>query len=111
MWVRGCQNLPEVKIASKMPLVEPLLATGYVGDRKTIPPDRRYPVPEAKITIREDASLRIEADTPLVDHEGNVIPTPEGRPYSLCRCGGSSRKLFCDGSHKTNGFDGTLARE
>ena len=77
---------------------------------KTIPPDRRQPVPEAKITIRENASLLIEADTPLVDHEGNVIPTPEGRPYALCRCGGSSRKPFCDGSHKTNGFDGLLAQ-
>ena len=67
-------------------------------------------MPVAKITIRENASLLIEADTPLFDHEGNAVPTPEGRPYSLCRCGGSGRKPFCDGSHKTNGFDGTLAQ-
>lgn len=62
-----------------------------------------------QITVRENASLKIEGDVRLLDHEGNVLPTPEGRPYSLCRCGASSNKPFCDGTHKTNGFDGTLA--
>ena len=66
---------------------------------------------DARITIRENGSLRIEGEIPLYDHEGNPLTIPTGKPYALCRCGGSSRKLFCDGSHKTNGFDGTLARE
>src|SRR5580700_97859 len=26
---------------------------------------------------------------------------------ALCRCGGSTHKPFCDGTHATTGFDGT----
>jgi len=29
------------------------------------------------------------------------------RTVALCRCGGSSNKPFCDGTHSRNGFDGT----
>jgi uncharacterized Fe-S cluster protein YjdI len=38
----------------------------------------------------------------VVDAEGNVLF--EGERAALCRCGGSSNKPFCDGTHKTNGF-------
>lgn len=64
---------------------------------------------DVKITVNRNASLRVEGGVPLFDHEGNRIPTPEGRPYSLCRCGQSARKPFCDASHKHCDFDGTLA--
>ena len=63
------------------------------------------------IKIRENGPLLIDGDIALCDSEGNPVATPEGKPYALCRCGSSSRKPFCDGSHKTNGFDGTLAVE
>ncbi len=66
---------------------------------------------DARITIRGNGSLRIEGEFPLYDHEGNPLTIPTGKPYALCRCGGSSRKPLRDGSHTTNGFDGTLARE
>ena len=66
---------------------------------------------DAKITIRENGSLRIDGEVPLYDHEGNPLTIPADKPYALCRCGGSSRKPFCDGSHKASGFDGTLAGE
>jgi CDGSH-type Zn-finger protein len=33
----------------------------------------------------------------------------EGKNVTLCRCGASQRKPFCDGGHKSSGFDGTCA--
>ncbi len=61
------------------------------------------------ITVRKNGSLGISAEDAaqitLVDSQGQVIPPrAEGRPMSLCRCGASSVKPFCDGSHKELGF-------
>jgi CDGSH-type Zn-finger protein len=30
---------------------------------------------------------------------------------AVCRCGGSARKPFCDGTHRDAGFDGTCLRQ
>ena len=62
---------------------------------------------EVRITVRP-GSLKVEGDVPLFDAEGNRIPTPEGRPYALCRCGHSKDKPFCDSTHKTIEWDGSL---
>ena len=60
----------------------------------------------------QTTELRASANGPLllsggvriVDAEGNVLY--EGEKAALCRCGGSSNKPFCDGTHKNNGFCG-----
>jgi 3-phenylpropionate/trans-cinnamate dioxygenase ferredoxin subunit len=42
----------------------------------------------------------------VLDAEGvQLVPEP-GRRIALCRCGGSSTKPFCDGTHRRNGFVG-----
>ena len=51
------------------------------------------------ITVKDNGSLRVEGEFTLVDVEGNVIPH-DGPAVSLCRCGHSANKPFCDGSHK-----------
>lgn len=58
------------------------------------------------ITVRKDGPYRVEGDFTLLDHEGNRIETTPGKPISLCRCGASTRKPICDGTHSKIGFRG-----
>lgn len=58
---------------------------------------------EAKITIRDNGSLRVSGPVKLVDAEGNEFET--GEQFSLCRCGASENKPFCDGSHRRINFE------
>jgi CDGSH-type Zn-finger protein len=39
----------------------------------------------------------------IVGAGGQLLTAAPGR-IALCRCGGSSTKPFCDGTHKRNGF-------
>ena len=55
-----------------------------------------------KIFAKPNGSLRITGKVDFVDAEGNVIETKEN--ISLCRCGQSKEKPFCDGSHREAGF-------
>ncbi len=69
------------------------------------------------IKVRNNGPYAIDLTTGginLVDADGNPIPLPEGKTtIALCRCGGSSRKPFCDGTHSKIGFKGAeqAARE
>jgi CDGSH-type Zn-finger protein len=56
------------------------------------------------IRVRQNGSLLVEGeDVRLVDWNGVEYQVPK-RPFSLCRCGGSTRKPFCDGTHSKIGF-------
>jgi CDGSH-type Zn-finger protein len=66
----------------------------------------------AKICVRNDGPLRVEGEFELVDAEGQPYGLGGRTNIALCRCGHSASKPFCDGSHKTSGFqDGQKARE
>jgi len=59
----------------------------------------------AKITVRKNASLLVEGDdVTVVDWNGTEYPLAK-RPFTLCRCGASTRKPFCDGTHSRVGFE------
>lgn len=58
------------------------------------------------IKIRENGPLLVEGEFRLVDAEGNEVPIVK---KALCRCGGSTMKPFCDGTHSKIGFQGAIA--
>lgn len=54
-----------------------------------------------KITVNSNGSLKIEGDDfEIVDKEGKLYGLQGRTVVSLCRCGRSANKPFCDGSHK-----------
>jgi CDGSH-type Zn-finger protein len=59
-----------------------------------------------KITIRDNGPLLVDGDFTLVDAAGNEVPI---KKKALCRCGGSTTKPFCDGTHSKIGFQGAIA--
>jgi CDGSH-type Zn-finger protein len=64
-----------------------------------------------KIMIRNNGSIRVEGDFELYDMDGNKFDLSGRTSISLCRCGQSSDKPFCDSTHKTIGFQSiVLAR-
>ncbi len=53
-----------------------------------------------KIIVRNNGPLRIEGDDIRIeDQDGKVYGLAGRSVVSLCRCGQSSNKPFCDGTH------------
>jgi CDGSH iron-sulfur domain-containing protein 3 len=53
---------------------------------------------KVQIRVMDNGSLRVTGEVELIDMDGNVFETKP--TFSLCRCGLSSKRPFCDGSHK-----------
>ncbi|MEM9675936.1 MAG: CDGSH iron-sulfur domain-containing protein [Bacteroidota bacterium] len=53
-----------------------------------------------KIKVNNNGSLKVEGDFEIVDREGNVYGLGGRTLVSICRCGLSENKPYCDGSHK-----------
>lgn len=66
---------------------------------------------KTRITVNNKGPLKVEGDFEIVDMQGKVFGLQGRTIVSLCRCGGSANKPFCDGSHKekfeheVNAFD------
>ena len=61
---------------------------------------------EVNITPSENGPYLISGPVTLTAPDGRVIEHTD--PMALCRCGRSGNKPFCDGTHLTWDFDGTL---
>ena len=54
------------------------------------------------IDPKPDGPLHVRGPIDLQNSRGESVTTAE--QFWLCRCGGSAKKPFCDGTHKRNGF-------
>ena len=68
-----------------------------------------------RIKVRHDGPYVIDlaqGNVTITDSLGNAVALPEGATsISLCRCGQSSNKPFCDGTHTRVGFVAQYASE
>jgi uncharacterized Fe-S cluster protein YjdI len=62
---------------------------------------RVEPSGETEVSVTPNGPLILRGNLRIV-RDGVEIARLE--KAALCRCGGSSNKPFCDGTHKTNGF-------
>ena len=53
-----------------------------------------------KLTINSNGSVKVEGDFEIVDKNGNQYDLAGRTIVTLCRCGQSKNKPFCDSSHK-----------
>ena len=53
---------------------------------------------QTKISVLENGPYLVKGRVLLLDAEGNKYHS-ERAPVALCRCGGSAKKPFCDGTH------------
>ena len=67
---------------------------------------------KVRITLRPNGPYRVEDPeglVELVDANGNQFDLTGKPAYSLCRCGASINKPFCDGTHSKIGFQAAEA--
>jgi CDGSH-type Zn-finger protein len=57
---------------------------------------------DVKIDIIKNGPYIVQGEVEMKDAEGNSYP-PQKR-MALCRCGASTDKPFCDGTHSKIGF-------
>jgi CDGSH-type Zn-finger protein len=63
-----------------------------------------------KITMRPNGPLIVESDQiEITDPTGAMVDTAGQARLALCRCGASTKKPFCDGTHSKIGFQAAEA--
>ncbi len=82
----GCQSI-----------VRPAHPTGFTSNGGNTMAD-------VNIEIRENGPLRVTGPITITDKDGKEYNIPEGQWVSMCRCGLSEKKPFCDAAHRDKGF-------
>ena len=58
---------------------------------------------ETRITVVDHGPFLVTGEAVVTDAEGNEFRV-ERKTVALCRCGGSTNKPFCDGTHSKMAF-------
>jgi CDGSH-type Zn-finger protein len=58
-----------------------------------------------QIKATENGPYVVEGVERIIDADGNEYDVSDRPRVSLCRCGGSTNKPFCDGTHSKLGFE------
>lgn len=61
---------------------------------------------DVTVNVLNNGPLLVKGPCSVTDHEGNTLADSDS-VVALCRCGMSSAKPMCDGTHN-QGFDGSL---
>ena len=64
-------------------------------------------MPDPTIKIIPNGPYRVMGPTKILDPQGNEVLIEAERGVSLCRCGASANKPYCDGTHGRIGFQGS----
>jgi CDGSH-type Zn-finger protein len=52
------------------------------------------------IKVRKDGPFLVTGGANLIDHEGRAVEPKNPDNFTLCRCGRSNTKPFCDRTHR-----------
>jgi 3-phenylpropionate/trans-cinnamate dioxygenase ferredoxin subunit len=64
---------------------------------------------DVTVVVTANGPYKVTGGISLDGPDGGPVPGGDGDPIFLCRCGGSTNKPFCDGTHSKVGFQGAMA--
>jgi len=59
---------------------------------------------DVKVLVKDNGPLLVTGMVTLTDAAGNIYDLKGKETFALCRCGSSAIRPFCDGAHKSCGF-------
>lgn len=77
-------------------------ALSYYMNNEALPTEKQDA--ERLVETRLNGPLMVHGSILVKDHHGNEIQ--KNNVTAFCRCGASNNKPFCDGTHRTSGFEG-----
>lgn len=87
-------------------LGQPSVLQALISARSPETRKREPAMAEVTIRTRPNGPFVVEGPFKLVDSQGNAFTLDSSKPaFALCRCGASANKPFCDGNHKSCGFE------